>query len=402
MPKISAVICVKDQKYELKKSLRSIFSQSLPPDEIIIVDASCDDSIRNFVKNDLSGKEKYISLNAMEAAGYDERALFEIGLKNAECDFAAFLVAGDEWMDGKIECVKNLSFQNPDAVFFVSSFFQRARLSDLEIHADELCYNSDGLDALFFLWFAPSAVVVKRTAFFALSAFSAQEIGSLKPCFIPQFLSMNYYGAQKDLLLMERFFWRANYDKILKLKIIKRTVAFCVRLFHDSDVSKESLEAFAKNVELPLEMAFEIAELLPEVCAIQEAKIQANKNRQNYLLMRSWLEMEVSGRSVSDNLSKRGFSSVVIYGAGKHGGILFDDLQKSKVKILACIDKSSAKKDFHGLPVYTLQDLSNASLAAELFTACVIVTPYLEFDSISKELENLGFKNIVSIKDIVQ
>ncbi len=392
MSSVSVVICVKNKKYELRKSLNSLFEQTVYPEEVIVVDASTDNSTKDFVKDELTVGQKYILLPSKDGEALDDVSLFEIGLKEASSDYVLFFAAGDLWEKDKIELVKKHLDKNPGTDICLSSFKQTVRFEQEEFLVDDLRLLVDGHGVFFLFWLAPSAFAVRTRIASVLPAMPVGELKALNFLFIPQSLSLHYYGAQKDFIAMEKSYWERCFSRIQKMNAVKEAVLFCMSFFRTNCKSVEVFESFCQNVGLPQEEAQALRPLFKS-----DVQIATDRKQQNYLLMRDWLELKISGRSVGDKLLEKGFSSVLIYGAGKHGSILFNDLKGSIVKVLAWLDKNTEKKDCMGLPVFSPKNLP-AGFDKKL---PVIVTPYLEFDVIKQELESFGFKNCVSLKDMI-
>ncbi|MCR5765897.1 MAG: glycosyltransferase [Treponema sp.] len=406
MSTISAIICVNNKKYELKKSLESIREQTVLPEEIIVVDFSSDNTCKDFLDSYTDLKVKYIPAEKKDTEPFDEISAFETGLKYASCDYAAFMAPGDVWSKNKISVTKDfLSRKDSDVIISsYEKYFGFDKKSFILKDSSEFSY---GLNSLFMFWYAPSAVVIKRKAAIALNALSSSDFAGLKIGVIPECLSTIFSGVDRDSLIMEKLFWEKFYPRINAMDIVQEAALFCIKHFQNEVKSRESLALFAKTVELSPEDVvkavfgadeFSKSGGLLNAGNSSVSSLQQEKFQQNYLLMRNWLELKLYGSSVAENLKKKSVNSVIIFGAGKHGSILFNDLKTSDIKVLGWLDNNPRSSDFLGYPVYTPLEFSKKNIKAD----GIIITPYLDYDEIAEDLSRIGLKNLISLKDIVR
>lgn len=111
-----------------------------------------------------------------------------------------------------------------------------------------------------------------------------------------------------------------------------------------------------------------------------------------YYVMRKWLELKMAGKSLAAWLLAQGDKSVAVYGAGKHGELVEQDLANSDVHIAYWIDRRELKDSKKS--VYS----PSASLPP---ADAVIVTPYLQFDDIKASLAGKISSPILSLEDII-
>jgi hypothetical protein len=110
-----------------------------------------------------------------------------------------------------------------------------------------------------------------------------------------------------------------------------------------------------------------------------------------------WLSGKDKGRSVDVVLKKRGCDKIAIYGMGLLGTRVYNELRGTDICALYGIDrkKISLSEEFH---TFALDELDSERAAAP---DAVVVTVFVEFDNIKKQLEEKGFKCVVCIDELL-
>ena len=110
--KISVIIPTYNRKKTLARAIQSVINQSLSPFEILIIDDGSNDGTEEWVKENFQNI-KYIYQNNRGVS-----SARNIGIKNANGDWIAFLDSDDEWLPNKLhEQVKAIE-SNPKIKFF--------------------------------------------------------------------------------------------------------------------------------------------------------------------------------------------------------------------------------------------------------------------------------------------
>lgn len=100
---------------------------------------------------------------------------------------------------------------------------------------------------------------------------------------------------------------------------------------------------------------------------------------------------------IEDSISKYTENKdIIIYGLGAIGKVLIDKLVDNNYDVKYIIDQNPNIGTYKNINVYSWNDIEAYS-RAEL----VIVTPIIDDDAIKNNLLEYGYKNIVSVKDIV-
>lgn len=114
-----------------------------------------------------------------------------------------------------------------------------------------------------------------------------------------------------------------------------------------------------------------------------------------YRMLSDWMELILSGNSLADSLRKMGMESAAIYGAGKHGYFLYQDLKNAGFNILFFIDRNKMVQAPDGKKVYLpTEEIPQADI--------IIVSTYLEFDDIVQSLKGKSYAKIMSLKDLLE
>jgi glycosyltransferase involved in cell wall biosynthesis len=113
---ISVVIPAYDAGRFINRTIDSVLAQSLPADEIIVVDDGSTDDTADVVKS-CGPKVRYI---------YQQNAGVSVarntGIENAGCEWITFLDADDEWLPDKLERQCNLLTRNPQLCWCACNF----------------------------------------------------------------------------------------------------------------------------------------------------------------------------------------------------------------------------------------------------------------------------------------
>lgn len=96
--RVSAIITTHNRKVLLKRSIESVFSQTYPNIELIVVDDASTDGTDDYCKV-LSLRYIYISKQESKGGNYARN----LGIKAATGEYVAFLDDDDDWLPSKIE-----------------------------------------------------------------------------------------------------------------------------------------------------------------------------------------------------------------------------------------------------------------------------------------------------------
>ena len=120
---------------------------------------------------------------------------------------------------------------------------------------------------------------------------------------------------------------------------------------------------------------------------------QAKRNAQSFRLACKWIGVIQSGKRIKDYFTERGIETVAIYGMGKLGKCLLQELEQSDIKIAYLIDKNINRK-FEKYAFFSPEEY-----LPEVQT--IVVTPSYDFTEISETLKKHTEAEILSIDDIL-
>ena len=93
---VSVIIPTYNRKHTLKRAIQSVYMQSLPPFEIIVVDDGSNDGTREWVK------QKYPDIKYIYQKNSGVSSARNKGIKIARGDWIALLDSDDEWLPNKL------------------------------------------------------------------------------------------------------------------------------------------------------------------------------------------------------------------------------------------------------------------------------------------------------------
>ncbi len=144
-----------------------------------------------------------------------------------------------------------------------------------------------------------------------------------------------------------------------------------------------------------------IADLKRRIDILERDRNKLDSYQKVYVsLLRQYSEM--NGRDyvsyIAENIMKRGWSTIIVYGCGQVGKLLADLLPEETVKIQAFIDKAPRENEYKGIPIYSIKNADNLKKCD-----CIIVTPVYMFGTILDDLYAAGRnEEIIRITDIIQ
>ena len=243
---VSVIIPVFNRSELLKRALDSVFSQSLPPRQVIVVDDGSTDDTIELLRSKYSST---VSVISQENAGVSRAR--NVGISASSHEWIAFLDSDDEWHSRKLEKQVDFLTQNPEYQICHSDEIwirKGIRVNPKRYHA-----KSGGWifsKCLPLCAISPSAVIVNRTVFSDVGLFDEElpvcedydmwlRVTSKYPVgFVDEHLVIKYGGHEDQLSraypAMDRFRIRAllkllqsdtlskNYRKLTIEVLIKK------------------------------------------------------------------------------------------------------------------------------------------------------------------------------------
>lgn len=120
---------------------------------------------------------------------------------------------------------------------------------------------------------------------------------------------------------------------------------------------------------------------------------KVDKFKQYYNLLNEWLHLKQEKIQISDYLYNQGIHTIAIYGMGKIGTCLYNDMRNTKVKVAYVIDNSS-DNIYSDFVLYNTEDTLP-------IVDLIIVTPVFDYDNIKAVLNSKTNIKVKSIEDIL-
>lgn len=336
----------------------------------------------------------------------------EIGrLKTRAEEYIAFWDVFDKWDVQKVEvCMSHIAEKDADVI--IHSYIQHVGFKSMPYKVPDskqadiaqiLCQGLPGISAMVFyrewLWnllAEQKDIEVGSEKFYRL-LFRMFTDGQCKIELIAQPLSehWSYFGSKTPSLKQAKDdivkYWKAM-DGETRKKLLPVWYEYFVRNYNEFSVT-EFFEGVSMNRDELAELLRVREESLGQ--QIRTANSNAEKKNDFYLFMRNWVELHQSGMNIADRLLEEDVSTVAIYGAGKHGKMLYDELKTTKVRAACWIDKNCAGETIEGCPVIGAEcELPQVD--------AVIVTPYREFLSIESLLRKKTKARIIPLDRLVR
>jgi len=113
---VSTIIPTYNRAHLIARAISSVIAESLPQDEIIVVDDGSADNTPEVVAK-FGDSVSYIRMGNARAGAARNR-----GLREAKGDLVAFLDSDDEWLPGKLDMQRRFMASRPDVLFAFTDF----------------------------------------------------------------------------------------------------------------------------------------------------------------------------------------------------------------------------------------------------------------------------------------
>ncbi len=402
---IAVVVTTHNRKYELRRALESVYAQDLSPDEIVVIDDNSDDGSKEYIYGFGFENLRYVYLEDRHGCGFCRN----YGLSQISSAWIAFLDSDNVWRPDKLlKCSEKFA---PEVDIVWHRF---GKHYGFDIY--DMPYNKyDTFRSNILAGDIPdmSATVFRSSFLKGIDGFDEELMTNLdwgmymrlladgveiRDRYIADILSENH--TMHDSLEENTDQWIADRLSILNSHN---------ELFGDTGDKQRFLKHYCSYLNLYSQDSNGFSRLISSVtdpiewstCAYNVSKFDlvADINRLNasltrksdfYLTLRKWLKLKLQSATLATALSDKGYRQIGIYGAGAHGKLLADDLTGSDIRIACWIEQN--KKD----GVYSVDD-ELPDLDA------VIVTPYLEYESIRRTLEEKGLTcPIISLRALIE
>ncbi len=158
--RVSVIIPTYNRADTISRALNSVFNQTYPADEVIVVDDGSSDNTADGIR------QQYPTVTLIEQTNKGVSAARNTGIKSAANDWIALLDSDDEWLPDKLKTIDHMRKQYPDEILFHSDeiWIRRGvRVNPMNKHnkyGGSIFHHCLPLCVI-----SPSAAVIKRSLF---------------------------------------------------------------------------------------------------------------------------------------------------------------------------------------------------------------------------------------------
>lgn len=403
---ISVVITTYNRKYEVVRAIKSALIQRVHK-EIIVVDDASSDGTYNHLLNEFGENLPFVYIRNKENKGvaYSRNTAY----MKAIGDYIAYLDSDDTWNNEWLAQVAAVIDKDNSIDILLGGKYQHIKWSTQEKN-----YRSNIPAELI------KEIVYDGTFSVSSSIFSKKLLENMKgfkTCYGSQcgreFVIRSFVNNKniniRNIDYIAAECWEmydglsSAYEKYNEYSLVLFDYESCILDMVDKDFiqkyvdnkpsDKSENEWFLKllteadNKEKWLDMILLYKDTKLELC-----QQQLKRKDSFYQLMTQWITNCNNNISLASVLDKEGIKTVAIYGAGKHGRLVYKALKSNKnVEVVYFIDKKADKEE---IKVYRLeQNLPQVD--------AVIVTPYFQFEEIKADLSKMVNTKIISLEDLV-
>ena len=259
---VSVIIPAYNRKHTLKRAIQSVYTQSLPPFEIIVVDDGSNDGTKKWVK------QKYPDIKYIYQKNSGVSSARNKGIKIARGDWIALLDSDDEWLPNKLnEQINKIKLNLDVKILHSNEIWIRngVRVNQMKKHKKFGGYIFE--KCLDMCRISPSSVMLKKAIFDDIGTFDESlkvcedydlwlRITSKYPvCFLDIPL-IKKYGGHSDQLSKAHdgieFYRIQSLQKILESKILSKpqTLLAINMMVNKMNIYASGLEKRNKTEEL--------------------------------------------------------------------------------------------------------------------------------------------------------
>lgn len=194
-----------------------------------------------------------------------------------------------------------------------------------------------------------------------------------------------------------------QYSKKKKNQIVKNAQIYAEHTFSSRQYCRELLKVYDEVIESHkpknqdhflrnLKDQYEQIKNI-EMCKNQEVNIQYLKLEAAFELLSKWLEIKQKGYNLVEYFKTNHIQSVAIYGMAMIGRRLYDELENSDIQIKYLLDRNP--KGMEKILKFSLLD--KEKLEVDVIVVTVAATEH----QIVKEIQTMGYKNVIGLSDIL-
>ncbi|MBD5548886.1 MAG: glycosyltransferase family 2 protein [Lachnospiraceae bacterium] len=405
---VSIVLPTYNRGEMLKKTITSIISQTYTNWELIIVDDASNDNTAEIVKGMDDSRICYVKNEKNCGSNYSRNR----GAELANGEFLAFIDSDNEWIPNKLERqISCFEMQSELALVFCKVLFKEGSLEKIVPNEPledlkEIMVRKNVVDT--------SAALMRKAAFDQVGKFDEKisrlqdwdlffrfiVVYELPALCVDECLDINHIQADSITknnwkLFDSMVYFMIKYEKWYNsMTTVRKHI---IMMLHEAMNEEEYTYAYRKILDL----ISNNDNLLKEYIQQKELsfgrfdeKKQREKYQTWYRTLYKWKKRNAEeGALILKYISNCNVENVGIYGLGKWGELIYDEIKNQSDFCIYGIDEK--KTEFHSIEIKKINDNLNG---IEL----IIVSVFMEFNAIKENLERNGYKGkIVSISSII-
>lgn len=395
---VSIILPTYNRASIIMRAIASILAQTYINWELIIIDDGSTDNTQEKICEIKDARIIYVRLDANKGANYARN----YGSKMAKGKYLAFIDSDNYWMENKIERQLELLENTPGDVALVFGQIKQVDGKSIEIIPNSY-FSINNIEAKMREnnVIDTNAVLIKKEVFEKVGRFDEAMprlqdyelfyriivVHKYKVIYIADVLDCNVLQANsisKDSMKLQKaliLLIEKHHKNMSNEEILNRFLT-CIGQFRNMN----ELTIFLQGLKKKDEIGFSNMNM--------ELIKRYWKQTRYYETLYQWKEQQEKdkNRTVFSESFFRQEKVIALYGLGKWGEIIYNEMSNVGIKIAYGIDKKV--KQFHDIEVVRpCQIPSNIDV--------IIVSLFQHFDEISNELKNYYDGEIMSIEDII-
>lgn len=398
---VSIILPTYNRAYIIHRAIESVLAQTYQAWELIVVDDASEDKTVEVVEKYTDSRIIFLKNEENRGANFCR----DLGVQNAKGDYLAFLDSDNYWKKDKLEKqIKALegSSEKIAFTFCTGQFVKRDQfikvVPDRIYEMEELRtqeYQRNLIDT--------NTLLVKRKVYEKVGGFDLTLPRIQDWEFVFRILCVyNYDCIYLNECLNTNEIQNNSITKDEK-KLIDAVIYFLKKhrihynnsnLFHNfiyNVISGMSTQSDYLSSKI-LECFRDAPQILSIFFEVMMERAKRSKSFYDILYQWKWKEGQ-KGISIFTPLWEQGENSVAIYGLGKWGELIYQELKDCPIKLVCGIDKTAMT--FHELPVQKPEELLDD-------IDIIVVSVFQEFEQIRVELEKHFSGKIVSIAQLIE
>lgn len=406
---VSIVLPTYNRGEILKKTIASIISQTYTNWELIIVDDDSNDYTEEIVNGWNDSRIRYEKNDKNYGSNYSRNR----GAALANGEFLAFIDSDNEWMPDKLERqISCFEAQSELELVFCKVMVKEGGLEKIVPNEQiedlkEIMVRKNIVDT--------SAALMRKTAFEQVGKFDEKisrlqdwdlffrfiVVYELPALYVDDCLDINH--VQTDSISKNNWklfdsmvYFMVKYEKwYSSMAAVRKHI---VMMLHEANNEEEYSYAYKKILALISNNDNLLKEYIQQKDSITWGQFDEKKQREKYQTwyrtLYRWKKRNAEeGAIVLNYINNSNAKNIAIYGLGRWGELIYDEIKDQKNFCLYGIDEN--KSEFHNIEIKKQSDNLN-------IIDIIIVSVFMEFNAIKKILEQNGYKGrIVSISNII-